>query len=161
MKFSGRPGRHASVAGQLVWNREPSKLLEQLKVGINNRIIKKAITKGGAIVRKAVRQLSPVDKKVLKPSIGTKIYKKRGRPIVKAIVGARSKYQKIVGVRVRGKNKGQQIIRKPAHYLHLVDQGTKKLQARAFMTKAMTQSWPAAKDKMREVIEEEVVRYFK
>lgn len=160
MAIQGRPGRHSKLSGKMVWDVDPSPLLERLKLGIRNKIVKKALGKGAAVLRKAVRQVSPVDKKVLRPSIGIKIPPRRNKPIMYAVIGARSKYQKQVGIRVRGKNAGKPIIRKPAKYLHLVDQGTVKIKPRMFMDQALRAKWPESREIMRDVLAEEIVRYF-
>jgi len=50
-----KPGREGPLTGKLVWHVEPSRLLDRLKLGIRNKIVRKALGKGSAVLRKAIR----------------------------------------------------------------------------------------------------------
>lgn len=95
------------------------KNLDRLKTSIQRKALKKAIAKGLVPIRNIARQNAPVDEGLLKKSIKAKV--------TRMISGKVYVDPKIVN------EKGD----KPAKYAHLVEMGTKNMNARPFMRPAV------------------------
>jgi HK97 gp10 family phage protein len=123
------------IDGKVIIDLAP---LEGLKRTLVGKILRKAVTQAGRVVRDAVKQNATTIKKhgYLAKSIGIKV-KVYGDSAV-AIVGPRSKWNKVVGVRTRGKHKGEPINYRPSYTAHLVEKGTKRSKQKPFLKPAMS-----------------------
>lgn len=112
-------------------------LLEGLKQSLVSKILKPAITVAARIVRDAVKSNAENIKRYgfTAKSIGIKV--KIYGMVAVAMVGPRSNWYREKGVRVRGKHKGEPIRFRPSYTAHLVEKGTKRSQARAFLKPAL------------------------
>jgi HK97 gp10 family phage protein len=122
------------IGGQITIDLTP---LEGLKKSLANKILRKAVTQAGRVVRDAVKANAVNIKKhgYLAKSIGIKVKVYKDTAI--AVVGPRSKWSKVTGVRTRGKHKGEPITYKPSYTAHLVEKGTKRSQQKAFLKPAL------------------------
>lgn len=90
-----------------------------------------------------------------------KVYRPKKKDKFVGVVGPRSKWEKTLGVRTRGKNKGKPIIHKPGKILHLLERGFRtrgggRFQGLHFMEMAFRKDWGRAKAEMMRVLEEEI-----
>jgi HK97 gp10 family phage protein len=134
--------------------------LEGLKKSLANKILRKAVTQAGRVVRDAVKQNAITIKKhgYLAKSIGIKVKVYKDTAI--AVVGPRSKWTKVVGVRTRGKHKGEPITFRPSYIAHLVEKGTKRSMHKAFLKPALnsttSQYMQIASDAIAQGIQEQL-----
>lgn len=110
--------------------------LDGLKRTLVGKILRKAVTQAGRVVREAVKNNATTIKKhgYLAKSIGIKVKVYKDSAV--AIVGPRSKWTKTEGVRTRGKHKGEPITFRPSYTAHLVEKGTKRSKEKPFLKPA-------------------------
>lgn len=123
------------IGGTFIVDLSP---LNNLKKNLVNKILKKATTVGGRVVRDAVKQNAQSIQKFgfLAKSIGIKV-KIYGSNAV-ALVGPRSKWVREKGIRTRGEHKGQAIRFRPSYTAKLVEQGTRRSAARPWLKPALS-----------------------
>lgn len=123
--------------------------LKKLDV-VDDRIRKKAITKvqrtNAKIILAVARSYAPkeIGKDELseeraglyKRAMGSKVKVYRNGVVI-VVVGARRGFKKQIGVRKRGKNKGQPVFYDPAKIAHLIERGTKRSRARPHLRPAL------------------------
>jgi HK97 gp10 family phage protein len=120
--------------------------LDVLKRTLRNRILRQAAVKAARIMAKLAKQNAPVEIGTdnlsraragqYKRSIGWKVAILKDGSIV-AIAGARRGFRKVIGVRVRGKNVGKEVVTDPAKIAHLVEFGSVRSQARPHIRPAI------------------------
>lgn len=101
------------------------------KAGTQRKILRPAMNKGTRLLAKILKKLVPVRKSVSsnmsykggqsKKSMASKV--KTYKETVVGIVGPRKGYKLQVGIRVRGKSKGQPFYTDPINISHLIDLG--------------------------------------
>lgn len=111
--------------------------LADLTKALRGRILRGAMAAGGRVAARMVKDLVPVEvgtdalsrarSKTMKRSIGIKVVTRNGVVIV--IVGPRRGFKKQVGVRTRGKAKGQPVCYDPVKVFHLIERGSKGTRA--------------------------------
>ncbi len=92
--------------------------LRKYPPAVQNRVLKKALTKGAQITTKAAKTLVPTQSKQLKKSLGYKVWVGKTKGKVIAFIGPR------LGFRATYKGRP----RDPRYYAHLVERGRKALK---------------------------------
>lgn len=124
------------------------KNLEQFPRTIQRRIIRKAVSAGSTPVLQAIKANTPRDSGQLKRSIGRKIKTYRNSGIVIAILGPRSGFRTVIDGRPRN----------PLRYAALVEYGTSKTPANAFMRRAYATTKQTAQETIRQKLTEEIAK---
>ncbi len=98
------------------------RILAKWKRGVRNRVLRKAITKAGRPLRKAVKRAAPKETGALRGSISlvVRVTHKAKGGIVTGIIGPKKGY-----TRPDPKGKGKRGVRVPTRYAHLVERGSK------------------------------------
>lgn len=109
--------------------------LAGLKASVQRKVLRKIIRAGVKLVNKAAKARAPVrvsapanvtPMKLLKKSIGQKVYVHPKSKAVIGVVGPRFDYRRQIGQVSRGPRKGQPIYEDPVNIAHLVERGHKK-----------------------------------
>ena len=103
---------------------------------LRKKHLKRAMNAASKDVLWAVRARTPKRSKLLYRSLGRKVKVYPSGNVV-AIVGARQGFRQPVGVRKRGKKAGETIYANPTKYLHLVELGTSRSEARHMLKDAL------------------------
>jgi HK97 gp10 family phage protein len=105
--------------------------LLQLKKSLVKKVLRKAIREASAVIKAAVKgNVQPHGLGDLAKSIGVKI--RTYKDVAVAIVGPKSKWQKVRGVYKKGRRKGQPKVVMPSKIAHLVEKGSKRSKAYPF-----------------------------
>lgn len=164
----GRSASAFKVKGRFLWFGNPVGKLERLKNSIQKRILLKATRKGTAIYRQFLKK-APTPKRTgklggsLRRAMFAKAYRPKRTAKAIGVTGPKSKFQKEMGVRKRGKNKGKPIIHKPGKIMHLVERGFttrngRNIPGQGFMKQAFKSHWRKVRDEMWRIIGEEVTK---
>jgi HK97 gp10 family phage protein len=96
--------------------------LDGFKAGVRTRVVRKMTEAGSLPILQAARRNAPTRTKNLKKSMGrrTKTY---SSGVVVVAIGPRVGFRTQIGVRKRGKRKGEPIYHDPAKIAHLVEYG--------------------------------------
>ncbi len=123
--------------------------LDLFKRSMRNRILRQAAVKAARILARNAKQNAPIEvgddnlsrarAGLLKKSIGFKVTTGKDGTIV-AMAGPRRGFRKNIGVRVRGKNVGKEVVYDPARTSHLVEFGSVHAAAKPFLRPAMEDS---------------------
>lgn len=121
------------IKAEVTGLRELTAKLQKIGKGAT-KVARKMATKGSQILAKEIKRRAPIGQslignkkgklvaaKLLKKSIGSKVKVYRG--IAVGIIGPRKGFRTQIGVRIRGKNKGQPYYQDPAKIAHLVESG--------------------------------------
>lgn len=92
--------------------------LRRLDDHMQNRIIKKAVTKGAAPITQTQKANAPVDTGLLRISIGRKVKSYRKDKAAVAIVGARKSFK---ATKRRAKLTGRRATQQPSKYIRFVE----------------------------------------
>lgn len=150
--------------------------LDKLSARMRGTILRKAITKAGQVVHKAEKATVATDTSLLKKSLGTKVKIYRSGGVAVVMIGPRTGFT----TSGRGKNKrkvqtklGAQFDaagRKPTHYAHLVEKGTKvriskktdkssgRMPAKPFVKPALLRSRAAVQHALQSTIAAELAK---
>lgn len=107
--------------------------LANLKGSLIRRIVRQALNKAATPILKTAKQSVPVDTGLLKKSLGRKSKTYKSGTLMQ-IIGARSGFKTPVGVNRKGRTKYQN----PTQYLHLVEFGTSRSEAKPFLGPALS-----------------------
>lgn len=121
------------------------------------------IGSGAKVIAQKATELVPVgkgkDAGLLKNSIG---FNTKGRPGERqARIGPRSAAKVQVGVKTKGKKKGDPIYKRANRYSHLVEYGSAHAPAKPFIQTAIAGAGPAVIDAMSRGMEKALVRISK
>ncbi len=141
--------------------------LQNVSKQVRNKLLRKAVTKAVQPVTKQAKAnaknvtsqatsddlLGQVMKStgLFAKAIGSKV-KTYPSGVVVGIIGARSGFNRVVGVRVRGKNIGKAINADPIYYGHLVEFGTHRSRAKPVMRPAWDQKKDEASATLHQVL---------
>lgn len=124
------------------------KALDGLAAKLRKKILKQAVTEASKILTKEAKRRAPVATKLLRKSIGRKVKVFRNTGAVVAIIGPR------VGFKAEVLRNGRLVLSNPTRYAHLVELGTDRMAARAFLQPAFEATKAQMADVMRETIEQ-------
>ncbi len=80
---------------------------------------------------------------LLRKSMGRKVKTYRNSGRIVGIVGARKDgFREEIGIRIRGKSKGQGFYANPTKYLHLIELGTRRSKATHFLERSLQECLP-------------------
>jgi HK97 gp10 family phage protein len=128
---------------------DPIPKIEGLKNAIKNKIVRKAITQAGKPILKTAKATALNRSGALKFSLALKT--KTRNNYTYGIIGPKSHYQKMITKHVTWLARTSPIAR-PARYAHLIEKGTKKSGAHAFLSTSF--SAEATREQIREAIAE-------
>lgn len=106
-----------TIKGTLTGLDQSLKLLQGLKQGVRNRILRAALSKATTPMLKTAKRLAPVETGLLRKSIGRKVKTYASTGSVVVVIGPRTGFRREVTVR------GRKMIRNPVKYAHLVELG--------------------------------------
>ena len=141
------------------------KTLDGLKQGTVNGILRPAIRGGSAIIAKAAKEnIRPRADRTgqMRRSIGAVVRTGRRGGSVYGVIGPRHGFRIPVGVRKRGKNKGDVVYHDPAKVGHLVEKGhggKSPAPPHPFMRPAIDATRGAVVSEMREKIRAGLAKY--
>ena len=115
--------------------------LKAIKQSVAKRLLRKAIGNGTRAILRAAKSQAPTRTSLLRKSLGRKVKAYRGGIAVAGIVGARLGFRQVRGEGKRGKRAGKTLYADPVKYEHLVELGTVRSRAQAFLNPA----WLAVK----------------
>lgn len=110
--------------------------LNGLKRQVASRILRKAVGEAGKVILKVAKQMAPRESGLLRKSLGRKVKVYRSSGTAVAIVGPRVGFRQVVR-RTRGKWFPTEAMANPVKYAHLVELGTVRSKARAFLRPAL------------------------
>ena len=110
--------------------------LNGLKRQVASRILRKAVAEAGKIILKVAKQKAPRESGLLRKSLGRKVKVYRSSGTAVAIVGPRLGFKQVVR-RARGKWFPADVASNPVKYAHLVELGTVRSKAQAFLRPAL------------------------
>ncbi len=113
--------------------------LDGVKTAMRSRILKLAVGDGMRVILGAAKSAAPQDSGLLRRSLGQKVKGYRDSGIVVGIVGPRTGFKESVTTK-----RGRTVYRNATKYAHLVELGTKRMQARPFLGPAWSGSSRAA-----------------
>ena len=116
---------------------ELRKKLDMLSRSAAGKIMRPAVAAGAKIALKAMKDATPTRTKLLKKSEARKAKTYRASGVTLAIIGPRTGMRIQVGIKTKGKNKGQPKFKDPTKYVHLVELGTAHSQAVHMMKRAI------------------------
>jgi hypothetical protein len=124
------------IKGEVVIDLTP---LEGLRKTLVSRILRKAVTEAGRVVRTAVKGNADTFRRTggMAKAIGIKVKTYSERKTAVAIVGPRSKWQRELGVRTRGKHRGETIVYRPSKIAHIIERGGRRTRAKPFLKAAL------------------------
>lgn len=144
---------------------DPDKKIALLKRGLRNRILRKAVRAGAALVRKDAKAGAPHLTGALASSISVKIGTARKSGAIYGVIGPRSDYVKKIKARSGLNKKGKRIgsarlaaTIKPSKYAHFLEYGTIHARAHPFLRPAWDGGKAGYVEAMRKVIEAEMQR---
>lgn len=125
------------MEARFTWKIDPTNSLPKLAAGVRNKALRIALNAGASPVKQAMIAAAPVERGNLKKAVIIKVKNYKSRNCWVAIVGAGSKFKRVI----RPKRKGfkPRVVR-PARYQHLVDRGTKRHKGRHFVSSAFRQA---------------------
>lgn len=143
-----------AIKGEIAGLKDVLKRLHRLKQGVRNRVLRPAVTKAVKPIAKHAKHLAPWRTGMLRRSMGWRVMAYRRTGTVVGIVGPRSGFKKTKAGRQQTalgrKYKATGI--NPTRYAHLVELGTVRSAAYAFLAPA----WDAGKAGAEATIRAEV-----
>ena len=143
------------------------KQLDALKAAVGRRILRQAMGKAARIVAKAAKRFAPREIGTdelgraragqLKKSMGQRV-KTYSNGTVLAIIGPRHGFRKLIGIRTRGKDKGNAVYYDPARTAHLIERGTSHSAAQPFLRPALESTREQVTQAIVETIQEGIER---
>ncbi|MBA4189125.1 MAG: hypothetical protein C0467_14095 [Planctomycetaceae bacterium] len=121
---------------------DPIKKIAHLKKGLQNKAMRIACNKAASPVKAEIVAQAPVDTGALKKSIRIKVKDYKSKQVWIVVIGASNKFKR--------KNK------RPANYAHLVNKGTKTIQATHFMSFGRTASAKRFPERYCSVLKEQI-----
>lgn len=121
------------MTASMNWRIDPVQSLGKLSAGIRNKALRIALNSGAAPVKAALIAAAPADRGNLKKAIIIKVKNYKSNNTWCAIVGAGSKFKRVVRPKLKGY---QPRVVRPARYQHLVDKGSKRQRGRHFISAA-------------------------
>lgn len=129
----------------------------RLQVSMRKKILRKAATEANRIFLRAAKANlianNSVRTKILLKSLGSKVRSYNSGSTIVVMMGPRTGYKTAIGVRTRGRHKGQVIYENPTQIAHLVEKGTKFAAAKPFMRPAFDEKKAEAEAKAAETMQ--------
>lgn len=136
----------------------PKKIGRKLeRKGVNNasKLLLRAV-KGQVPRRAYISSNLTYEGGLMKKSLGRKVWVAKKSGVIVGMVGARVGYKQQIGVRVRGKKKGQPIYADPTKYLHLVNLGTVRSKRDDFLDRSLRECLPQCLTLIRDSVAEAI-----
>jgi HK97 gp10 family phage protein len=110
------------------------------------KVIRQSVRRNAKTIAAAVKaNVSQISRTgAMQKSISVRVKNYRGTVV--AIVGPRSNFQQILGIRKRGKRIGQEIVYRPSFIWHIVESGGKYVRAHHMMQDALDQTMAGVAD---------------